>query len=422
MISAKNVQRAGAVLALVASAVLAGCSTSSSSSTNSNSSSSTNSSSGAASSSGASGSPIVVGTPYPIQTQATTPTPEIGLAVAAAVKWINAHGGIKGHPLQVVTCDDHFTSTGTASCVQQFASASNMVAVVGGDDCFADAADALLKSSDLPWLASFGCSANSYTGSEFTLLGGGVVADALAVGSLVAQEKTPAEIITFNLPQADVIVSSTTAGAKAGGGTILGAVRVDPATVDMTAAVAEALKTHPQAIVPETSAAQISSTVQALKQQGFTGKIILAATEVPANTLASLGGAANQIIGASSTAPVAAPGATLPAITEFRTEMTAQGATSAQMTSQAFETWLAFHQFYDAAAKVTSVTRASILAAAKGLANWQYEQANPPMTFSAPGPFQGYPNIVMHWAAFLTVRNNQWVWNGKWTDLAVSGG
>lgn len=44
------------------------------------------------------------------------------------------------------------------------------------------------------------------------------------------------------------------------------------------------------------------------------------------------------------------------------------------------------------------------------------------MTFSAPGPFQGYPNIVMHWAAFLTVQNNQWVWNGKWTDLTASGG
>jgi ABC-type branched-subunit amino acid transport system substrate-binding protein len=413
MISTKNAQRAGAMLALVASAVLAGCS----------SNSSTNSSSGAASSSGASAtSPIVVGIPYVIQTQATAPTPEIGLAVDAAVKWINGHGGIKGHPLQAVKCDDHFTSAGTASCMQQFASTSNMVAVVGGDDCFADATDALLKSSGLPWLASYGCSANSYTGSEFTLLGGGVVADALAVGTLVAQEKTPAEIITFNLPQADVIVSSTTASAKAGGGTILGAVRVDPATVDMTAAVAEALKTHPKAIIPQTSTAQIASTVQALKQQGFTGKIILAASQVPNNTLASLGGASNQIVGAMAEAPIAAPGASLPAITEFRTEMTAQGATSAQMTSGAFETWLAFHQFYDAAAKATSVTRASILAAAKGLTNWQYGQANPPMTFSAPGPFQGYPNIVMHWAAFLTVQNNQWVWNGKWTDLAVSGG
>jgi branched-chain amino acid transport system substrate-binding protein len=420
MISTKNAKRAGAVLALVASAVLAACS--SSGSTSSTNGSSTNSSGGAASGSGTSGSPVVVGVPYPIQTQATAPTPEIGLAVAAMVKWVNAHGGIKGHPIQAVSCDDHFTSTGTASCVQQFAGNSNMVALVGGDDCFADAANALLKSSGLPWLASYGCSANSYTSSEFTLLGGGVVADALAVGTLIAQEKTPAEIITFNLPQADVIVSSTTASAAAAGGKVLGAVRVDPAAVDMTAAVAEALKSHPQAIVPETSSAQIASTVQALKQDGFTGKIILAATEVPANTLASLNGASGQIIGASSTAPVEAPGASLPAITEFRTEMAAQGATTSQMTSQAFETWLAFHQFYDAAQKVTSVTRANILTASRGLANWQYEQSNPPMTFSAPGPFTGFPNIVMHWAAFMTVQNNHWVWDGKWTNLATSGG
>jgi ABC-type branched-subunit amino acid transport system substrate-binding protein len=413
MISTKNAQRAGAVLALAASAVLAACSSSSGSSS---------SSSGAAIGSGTSGSPIEVGTPYSIQTQASTPTPEVGLAADAAVKWINAHGGIKGHPIQAVKCDDHFTSAGAASCMQQFASATNLVAVIGGDDCFADATNALLKSSGLPWLASSGCGANSYTGSEFTLLGGGVVADARALGTLVAQDKTPAEIITFNLPQADVIVSSITASATAAGGKVLGAVRVDPAAVDMTAAVAEALKTHPQAVIPQTSTAQVASTVQALKQNGFTGKIMLAASQVPNNTLASLGSESNQVIGAMAEAPIAAPGATLPAITEFRTEMTAQGATSAQMTSGAFETWLAFHQFYDAAAKTASVTRASVLSAAKGLTNWQYEQSNPPMTFSAPGPFQSYPNIVMHWAAFLTVQNNQWVWNGKWTDLAAGGG
>jgi ABC-type branched-subunit amino acid transport system substrate-binding protein len=406
----------GAVLGLVASAVLAGCGSSSQSSSNPGSG-------GSSGGAGApSGSAIEVGTPYVIQTASSTPAPELGFAADAAVKWINAHGGIKGRPLQVDKCDDHFTSAGSAACMRQYADNKNVMGLAGGDVCFTDVSDALLKSSGLPWLAPSGCGANSYTGSEFTLLGGGVVADARALGSLIAQDKTPAEIITFNLPQADVIVNSITDSAKAGGGTILGAVRVDPATADMTAAVASALKHHPQAIIPQTSTAQIASTVQALKQQGFTGKIILAASQVPAATLASLGSASKQIVGAMAEAPVPAPAANLPAITEFRSEMKAVGASNAQMTSAAFQTWLAYHEFYDAAAKAKSLTRAGILAAAKGLTNWQYGRANPPMTFSAPGSFKGYPNIVMHWAAFLTVQHNQWVWDGKWTDLAVSGG
>jgi branched-chain amino acid transport system substrate-binding protein len=407
MRSTKNARTAAAVLGIAASIVIAGC----------NSNSSGTSSSGG---SGASGSAIEVGTPYVAQTASSTPDPELALAADAAVKWINDHGGIKGRPLQADKCDDHFTSAGAAACMQQYAGNKNVVALVGGDDCFADVSETLLKSSGLPWLASSGCGASTYTGSDFTLLGGGVVTDARALGSLIAQDKTPAEIITFNLPQADVIVNGITSSAKAAGGTILGAVRVDPATVDMTAAVATALKHHPQAIIPQTSTAQIASTVQALKQQGFTGKIILAASQVPAATLASLGSASRQIAGAMAEAPVPAPAANLPAITEFRTEMKAVGATSAQMTSAAFQTWLAYHEFYAAAAKATSLTRADILAAAKHLTNWQYDQANPPMTFSAPGPFKSYPNIVMHWAAFLTVQNNQWVWNGKWTNLAAA--
>jgi ABC-type branched-subunit amino acid transport system substrate-binding protein len=345
------------------------------------------------------------------------PSPELALAATAATKWINDQGGIKGHPIVVDTCDDHFTATGSSTCVRGFADNKKVVAIVGGEVCFSDASDSILKSSGLPWLAGSGCGANSYTGPEFTLMAGGVVGDARALGSLVAAQNLPAAIITFNLPQADVIVNTITDAAKAGGGSVVGTVRVDPSTTDMSAAVSTALQHHPQAIIPQTSTAQIASVLQALKQQGYTGKIVLAASQVPGSTLASLSSAAGQIIGATSSAPVMAPDADLPALKQFRTEMAAVGGKDKDLNNS-FPTWLAFHQLYDAASKAVTLDRPGILAAAKGLTDWQYRQSNPPMTFSAAGPFTGYPNIVMHWAALLTVADNKWVWDGRWTDTS----
>jgi ABC-type branched-subunit amino acid transport system substrate-binding protein len=374
--------------------------------------------SGGTGTSPATASPIEVGLPYVVQTTSSVPAPELALAATAASKWINDHGGIKGHRVVVDTCDDHFTATGSSTCVRGFADNKKVVAIVGGETCFSDASDAILKSSGLPWLAGAGCGANSYTGPEFTLTAGGVVGDARALGSLVAAQHLPAAIITFNLPQADVIVNGITDAAKAAGGSVVGTVRVDPSTTDMSAAVSTALQHHPQAIVPQTSTAQIASVVQALKQQGYTGKIVLAATQVPASTLASLGSATSQIVGATSEAPVMAPDADVPALKEFRADMAAVGGQEKDLTN-AYPVWVAFHQFYDAASKAATLDRAGIMAAAKGLTDWTYNQSNPPLNFSAAGPFTGYPNIVMHWAALLTVANNKWVWDGKWVDAAL---
>jgi hypothetical protein len=44
--------------------------------------------------------------------------------------WIDAHGGINGHPLKVITCDDHGDPNTAASCARQAVS-DNVTAVVG---------------------------------------------------------------------------------------------------------------------------------------------------------------------------------------------------------------------------------------------------------------------------------------------------
>jgi branched-chain amino acid transport system substrate-binding protein len=125
---ARRRQRSLVVIAagLVAAVALAACGSSSSSSATSS-----------ASSSGTTSSPASTPTGTPIKTMTITSLnsqgpvyPNIAITAKAYEKWINAHGGIAGHPLQVTVCDEHGKPTDAAACARQ-AAADQSVAVVG---------------------------------------------------------------------------------------------------------------------------------------------------------------------------------------------------------------------------------------------------------------------------------------------------
>jgi ABC-type branched-subunit amino acid transport system substrate-binding protein len=61
--------------------------------------------------------------------------PNIAITAKAYEKWINAHGGINGHPLQVTVCDEHGKPTAAAACARQAVS-DHDVAVVGSFSFF----------------------------------------------------------------------------------------------------------------------------------------------------------------------------------------------------------------------------------------------------------------------------------------------
>jgi ABC-type branched-subunit amino acid transport system substrate-binding protein len=123
-------RRAIALLTLVVAAALTvvGCGSGSSSS-----SASSSSSSGSAASSGSSstakGSPITTMTIASVNYNGPTYQNILETATTYA-KWINAHGGIDGHPLVAMTCDEMGVPSGTASCARK-AIAAHAVADVG---------------------------------------------------------------------------------------------------------------------------------------------------------------------------------------------------------------------------------------------------------------------------------------------------
>src|SRR5712692_847211 len=105
------------------------------------------------------GSPIITYTFADVNTQG----PQYkNIAESARVygSWINAHGGINGHPLKVKFCDAHGTPTGATACARK-AVADHAVAVIGS---FTFTGDAIVPTLQAAKTAYFGlCCALSPT-------------------------------------------------------------------------------------------------------------------------------------------------------------------------------------------------------------------------------------------------------------------
>jgi ABC-type branched-subunit amino acid transport system substrate-binding protein len=127
----------------------------------------------------------------PIKTMTVTPVnwngpqyPNIFEAAKAYEQWVNAHGGIKGRPLQVETCDEQGDPNQAATCARK-AVADKVVAAVGSFAINGDRIVAVLERGNVAW---FGLSTsispterNSPVSFEFgpsTAIGAGVAKQA----------------------------------------------------------------------------------------------------------------------------------------------------------------------------------------------------------------------------------------------------
>jgi ABC-type branched-subunit amino acid transport system substrate-binding protein len=132
-----------ALLLLAAMVLAAGC----------GSSSSSNTSGGSSGSSGggqSSGSTIKVGTLIPL-TGTGLNFPDYLAGAKAAVQAVNAKGGIHGHPIDLIECDDQNNPNQAAVCARNMVS-SHVVAVVGGVSLFGAQEAQILKAANIPWI------------------------------------------------------------------------------------------------------------------------------------------------------------------------------------------------------------------------------------------------------------------------------
>ncbi|MET9966541.1 ABC transporter substrate-binding protein [Streptomyces sp. NPDC006356] len=104
---------------------------------------------------------ITVMTWAPQNTKATNKPGMPALAQAYA-RWVNAHGGLGGRKLKVLTCNDHNDSVAAAACADR-AIEENVVAVVGSYSQYGDTFLPSLEGAGIPYIGGYGI-----TNAEFT--------------------------------------------------------------------------------------------------------------------------------------------------------------------------------------------------------------------------------------------------------------
>lgn len=258
-------QAGGAILAAAAlSAVaLAGCS----SSTTQN----------AAGSARPGSSGTATGTPYVFGTDSTDSSQTLSLAGAADgfqawADYTNAHGGILGHPVKIIRCNDQNTPDGDTACARQLIQDPSVLAVAGSESGEISAAgEPLLSAAGLPYVCGNPLAPPEFQGSTaFCITGGPAAEYAALVDYLVG---------TLHIKNIAGVYISTTVGkettdfwagiARQDGATVE-EIPVQPAAADYTPAVTQAEARHPGVYLIGIDPASTARFFQAAAQAGVT--------------------------------------------------------------------------------------------------------------------------------------------------------
>lgn len=151
----------------------------------------------------------------PQDTDATNKPGMPAMALAYA-KWVNAHGGIHGHKLQVLTCNDHNDAVGAAKCARRAAD-EDVVAVVGSYSQFGDSYLAPLEGAGIPYIGGYGVTNDEFTGQMSYPVNGGQPALLAGLGKALAATCGNISLVRPDSIAGDELPVLLDSGLKAGG-------------------------------------------------------------------------------------------------------------------------------------------------------------------------------------------------------------
>jgi ABC-type branched-subunit amino acid transport system substrate-binding protein len=294
------------------------------------------------------------------------PEPEVKAAAQGAVNAINQRGGIAGHEVQLVACDDQGDPNKSADCGRTFVS-QGVVAVVGDQSYFGAKFDPIIQKAGIPRIGPLPLQWE-FTATNDFLTQGGAVAE--MVGSL-KHAKAAGKTSVFIMTQ-----------ASAGGDAFVQILKMEAGKIG--------LKVKGDAALPE-NAADVSSYVQAAKNSGadfalvsmnkqlsfqvFQSSQQLGAkyavggpAEVPNKEMwDQLGGSSSILNGSllASSFPPILDDSPFPSVQQFNKEMDSEAASGDKAADTGrgttFNTWMGFHVVDEVLKGTTAVPTAASL-------------------------------------------------------------
>ncbi|MCK7622899.1 ABC transporter substrate-binding protein [Streptomyces sp. RS10V-4] len=189
--------------------------------------------------------PVTVMTWAPEGTR-TTNMPGMPAMAQAYARWVNSRGGIAGHPLKVLTCNEHDDSVEATGCAQRAVDAG-AVAVVGSYSRWGRAFMSPLEVAGIPYIGGYGASAEEFASPLSYPVNGGQAALLAGNGRQLAGDCRRVALVRPDTVQGDQMPGLIDAGLGsgpqgAGGRRAAADIKAPDDGTDYSAQVAAALK------------------------------------------------------------------------------------------------------------------------------------------------------------------------------------
>jgi ABC-type branched-subunit amino acid transport system substrate-binding protein len=367
---------------------ISACGSSSTSSTTSSSAAASTSTSAStstpATTSTATKSPLAVG----LETAVGSPVdshPYTEPTAQAAVRALNARGGLNGHPVKLVFCNDQSNPSMASACARTFVS-DNVIACIGCHSLSDNLVQPILAAAHIPMIAEQAVSAQTFNGSNMYLpQGGSIIAYEVAIGYAEHKQGGHLGVAFADVPAGQAFEQLTAAIVQAaGGGSFSTKVPVPPTTSDYSslAALAQGGGTHQLLMLLDH--AQYEPLMKAIIAAGGGINNYYSTELTSQNDVNGFGSALTDhlIVGASF------PPADSPQMAPFVNDMKQYGGppiNDITLENDALP-WVALQVLVDVTKGMNTINGATVMAALNKAKSIDIGPMLPPWTPSAPGP------------------------------------
>jgi branched-chain amino acid transport system substrate-binding protein len=275
----------------------------------------------AATSTPAAGTPIQIAAAYPINTSLQN-FEEVGSGIKAAVKAINAKGGINGHPLRLSTCDNQNDANLGAQCTRQAVDEHAVAAIFWHDNTYASLDAPIFASAKIP-VFDFNGNPPDFVPSIGWGISGGPAVNQLATPT--AFKRLGAKTVAFftrDFPAATAGAPVVAVGARAAGVKFVGTVAFPTGTTDYSPYALKLKQLGADSVFMNTAFAQTIGIMKAAAQIGYNPIWSINGANVTDEGLAQLPNNGEGLIAGN---PSPSWRDTSPGVKEFNKEMTASG-------------------------------------------------------------------------------------------------
>jgi branched-chain amino acid transport system substrate-binding protein len=357
---------------------------------------------------------------------ANTPSnnePEVGGGAEAAAMAINAAGGIDGHRLEIVTCNDQFQPNNAEQCAREAVS-DHVLAVVGSTTVFGDNVNPILQAADIPNVGDGVVAPTDLTSPISFPLGAGTVLEFRGLGMEMAQagiskigvlQLNNPQGTSASLPLVNLLKSRET---PLGNDTsYTGVVFLPLTTSDYSVYAAKLHADGAQGVVEGDGFVPDTGVLEASGQAGYGIKFGSIPFIFGNQDIASLGAAGNGLfIDPDLPPPTPAEAKVFTGIQKFRNQMAAANKAGIANTAVAdddndsLDAWLSVYAVQAAAKLVTGTLNSNALLHALSGAHNLNLQGIVKWSPANPGP-RGFPRISNPYVYFGVVKNGTIVLN-----------